>query len=250
MPAFIEPDWPAPANVMALSTTRRGGCSAAPFDSFNLGHHVGDEEVAVAVNRQVLVEALPAGTEVPWLSQVHGIDVIQAGQGGLYPEADAVFSREGGIACAVMTADCLPVLLCSTDGAVVAAAHAGWRGLQAGVLEATVEAMAEAPDRLLAWLGPAIGPAAFEVGAEVLAQFVAVESARNKPAVEACFKPLTGRHGRYLADIYALARLRLARAGVSRVFGGDFCTYSAPQQFYSYRRDGCTGRMASVVLLR
>ena len=250
IPPFIEPEWPAPDSVYALSTTRRGGYSEAPFDSFNLGDHVGDEERAVVKNRTMLCGALPAGAEVHWLSQVHGADVVEAGQGGPLPVADAQWSRTPGAVCTVMTADCLPVLLCSLDGDVVAAAHAGWRGLVAGVLENTVAAMAARPERLLAWLGPAIGPGAFEVGTEVRDAFLSSAEPAGLAAVGNCFVPAVEHPGHYLADLYALARVRLAQAGVTRIFGGDHCTLSDGDRFFSYRRDGQTGRMASLILLR
>jgi YfiH family protein len=239
---WIVPDWPAPVRVGSLTTTRRGGFSAGAFAGLNLGEHVGDDPAAVAANRELVRRRI--GVQPVWLRQVHGVRVIDAADGvGPHPaEADAAFTRQAGVACAVMTADCLPVLLCDTGGTVVAAAHAGWRGLLAGVLEATVAAM-EAPGReLLAWLGPAIGPQAFEVGDEVRAAFVAADS-----AAAAAFRP-SGR-GKWLADIYLLARQRLAGRGVTRVFGGDFCTVSETERFYSHRRDGQTGRMASLIWL-
>jgi polyphenol oxidase len=249
-PQFIKPQWPAPATVLALCTTRQGGCSAAPYGHFNLAHHVGDSASAVATNRDLLASALPHGVAVSWLSQVHGTAVIEAGQGGQYPVADAQWSRSAGAACAVLTADCLPVLLCSASGDVVAAAHAGWRGLLAEVLDATVVAMNASPDQVLAWLGPAIGPAAFEVGPEVREQFLAAANPSGQAAVAACFTPNPERPDHCFADLYALARARLGALGVTRVFGGGLCTYSDPERFYSYRRDGQTGRMASVILLR
>ena len=249
-PRFIEPDWPAPAGVLALSTTRQGGCSAAPYHSLNLGHHVADGADAVRANRQRLADALPRGVELSWLSQVHGTTVIDAGRGGTHPVADAQWSRRSQVACTILTADCLPVLLCSTSGDVVAAAHAGWRGLLAGVLETTVTAMNATPDQLLAWLGPAIGPTAFEVGPEVRQAFLAAAHLTEQSATAACFIGNPQRPGHWFADLYALARVRLAAVGVTRVFGGSWCTYSDPEHFFSYRRDGQTGRMASVILLR
>ncbi len=246
---FIEPGWPAPRNVRALSTLRWGGCSKPPFESFNLGCHVGDDADAVAANRAQLAIALPGSAPVPWLSQVHGAAVVEAGQGGPLAAADAQWSRTPGIVCAVLTADCLPVLLCSVDGDVVAAAHAGWRGLMAGVLENTVAAMGVRPERLLAWLGPAIGPAAFEVGAEVRDGFLSSARPDEVSAITDCFVPVAGRPGHYLADLYALARVRLERSGVSSVYGGGYCTFSDSERFFSYRRDGQTGRMASLILL-
>ena len=244
-PPFIEPDWPAPPTVGALSTTRAGGVSAEPFHSFNLGNHVGDDPGAVAINRARLLNSLPPGTAIQWLEQVHGTGVIRATRSGNCPAADASFSREPGIACAVMTADCLPVLLCDRAGTVVAAAHSGWRGLLKGVLEATVEAMGIAPVELMAWLGPAIGPGAFEVGPEVEAAFThhAADAAR-------LFQPSPNRKGHLMADIYGLARQRLCATGVTGVYGGFRCTFSEVDHFFSYRRDGQCGRMASLVYLR
>jgi YfiH family protein len=247
---FIEPDWSAPANVQALCTTRQGGCSAAPYESFNLANHVDDSEGSVATNRVRLIAALPDGVEVSWLSQVHGTAVVEAGRGGHTPEADALWSRNPGVACAVLTADCLPVLLCSVSGDVVAAAHAGWRGLLAGVLEATVGAMNTRPDQVLAWLGPAIGPEVFEVGPEVRKGFLAGASPTGRPAIDACFTPHPDRTGYWFADLYALARARLGALGVTRIYGGGLCTHGDRQRFFSYRRDGQTGRMASLILLR
>lgn len=243
MTAFIEPDWPCPPGLVALSTIRTGGFSAPPWDSFNLGDHVGDEPAAVARNRRRLLDLLPAGTRVQWLQQVHGTRMIRAR--GEYPvEADACWTDRHGLACAVMTADCLPVLLCDQRGTAVAAAHAGWRGLCSGVLEAAVAALPCDAADLLAWLGPAIGPAAFEVGEEVRDAFLA----RSKDA-GSCFMP-SSRQGHYMADIYALARQRLAAAGVSRLYGGGECTFTDVERFFSYRRDGQTGRMATLVMLR
>lgn len=232
---------------MAFTTTRRGGCSAPPYASLNLGHHVGDTPGAVAANRERLLESLSAGqsgvTRIQWLRQLHGTGVVAAPAGEEYPQADACWTRERGVACAVLTADCLPVLFCDRAGTTVAAAHAGWRGLAAGVLEATVAAMGSPAADLLAWLGPAIGPGAFEVGAEVREVFC-----RGNAAAEQAFLP-AHRPGHYFADLYALAQLRLAGIGVGRVYGGDLCTHSDPGSFYSYRRDGETGRMASLIAL-
>jgi len=249
-PPFISPEWPAPPGVLALCTTRCGGHSAPPWESFNLGHHVGDGPDAVAQNRQLLASALPHGVQISWLTQVHGTAVVEAGPGEPYAEADAQWSRRPGAACTVLTADCMPVLLCSASGDIVAAAHAGWRGLLAGVLENTVAAMRTSPEQLLVWLGPAIGPMAFEVGAEVREKFLAVVNPIAQSVVDACFTPNPERPGHYFADLYTLARTRLAALGVTRVFGGGWCTYSDPEHFFSYRRDGQTGRMASVILLR
>ncbi|TGD71573.1 peptidoglycan editing factor PgeF [Mangrovimicrobium sediminis] len=236
-----EPDWSVPG-ILALSSERQGGRSAAPWDTFNLGDHVGDDPAAVAANRSRLQAMLPGGTSIQWLQQVHGADVVRAAGRGC-PQADACWTDTPGIACAVLTADCLPVLFASADGAVVAAAHAGWRGLLAGVLEATVAAMGVDPGRLQAWMGPAIGPRAFEVGPEVREAFLDAGDSR------ACFTT-SPNPGRYLADIYALARARLAAAGVSAVSGGGECTFRAPRRYFSYRRDGETGRMASLICIK
>lgn len=240
-PDWLEADWPAPANVRTLITTRKGGVSEAPYDSFNLGTHVGDLPEHVSLNRETLRRFVP--DEPAWLNQVHGTRVVDAAaREETPPEADASFSRTPDAVCVIMTADCLPVLLASRDGSVVGAAHAGWRGLCDGVLEATVAAMNEPAANLMAWLGPAIGPDAFEVGAEVRAAFMA-----HDPAAAQAFTDIGD--GKYLADIYALARQRLAALGVSDVYGGDFCTVIDRERFFSYRRDRTTGRMASLIWL-
>lgn len=235
---LIAPNWPAPANVRALQTTRSGGVSVAPYESLNLGAHVGDSPLTVARNRQLLNTLLPG--EPLWLEQVHGIAVANADGARSVPKADASIARHG--VCVVMTADCLPVLLCDKAGTVVGAAHAGWKGLAAGVIEATVAAMEVPAQNLLVWLGPAISQAAFEVGAEVRAEFVAQD-----PQAASAFSPSQGR--KYLADIYKLARQRLHALGIAEIYGGDRCTYSEPEQFFSYRRDGVTGRQGTFIWL-
>ncbi|MGE5028196.1 MAG: peptidoglycan editing factor PgeF [Betaproteobacteria bacterium] len=239
---WIIPDWPAPSRVRALQTSRAGGVSAGPYASLNLGNHVGDDPAAVAENRALLRASLPA--EPVWLRQVHGNVVADADRVQGIPDADAVLARRSGSVCAVMTADCLSLLLCDQAGEVVAAAHAGWRGLAGGVVEATVQAMRVAPERLLVWLGPAIGPAAFEVGDEVRQAFMA-----HDPQAAKAFVANPANPQKWLADIFLLARQRLARLGVSRVYGGGLCTYTDATRFYSYRRDGATGRMATLVWL-
>jgi hypothetical protein len=239
---LIYPQWPAPANVRAVSTTREGGASGPPYDSLNLAGHVGDAAAAVQENRRRLYRQLSLPAEPFWLEQVHGIRVVEAGGSAPQPSADASFSRCPGAVCAVMTADCLPALFCDLDGSVVAAAHAGWRGLAGGVLEATVAALDVDPARLLAWLGPAIGPGAFEVGAEVREAFLA-----GHPQAAAAF--VAQPDGRWLADLYRLAGIRLRAAGVTAIHGGGFCTYSERERFYSFRRDRVTGRMASLIWL-
>ncbi|AKA22410.1 peptidoglycan editing factor PgeF [Pseudomonas chlororaphis] len=239
MSDWLIPDWPAPAGVKACVTTRAGGVSLAPFDSLNLGDHVDDDPRAVAENRRRLTDRF--SMQPAWLQQVHGIDVVEADP-SLVATADASWTSTPGIACTAMTADCLPVLFCDRSGSRVAAAHAGWRGLAAGVLEATLDSLNVAPAEVLAWLGPAIGPQAFEVGPEVREAFV-----RHLPLTEQAFVP--GHNpGKFMADIYRLARLRLAACGVTAVYGGGFCTVSDPR-FYSYRRSPRTGRFASLVWL-
>jgi len=275
-PHCFIPDWPAPLHVKALQTTRLGGVSLAPYDSFNLGSHVHDDPQAVAQNRSLL--DLPS--EPAWLTQVHGIQVAVNGHGNLaapdreirharFPlptpppqegegeyealrefhsnasgpqEADACIARQAAAVCAVLTADCLPVLLCDVAGSVVGAAHAGWKGLAGGVLESTVLAMHVAPQNLIAWLGPAISQEFFEVGSEVRAAFLAVQ-----PEAASAFIP--GKPGKWMADIYALARQRLKALGVTQIYGGSHCTYREHQTFFSYRRDGVTGRMATLIWL-
>ncbi len=237
---WLIPDWPAPANVRACVSTRAGGVSQAPFDSFNLGDHVGDEPAAVAENRRRLEQA--QGCRPAWLSQVHGIEVVEADPSRV-ATADASWSATPGIACAVLTADCLPALFCDRAGTRVAAAHAGWRGLAGGVLEATLDKLAVPAGEVLVWLGPAIGPQAFEVGPEVREAFLA-DHAEAKVA----FVPSVNA-GRYMADIYQLARIRLAARGVTAVYGGGLCTFSDTERFYSYRRNPRTGRQASLVWL-
>jgi YfiH family protein len=238
---MLQPDWPATPGVNSLMTTREGGVSDAPWDSFNLGDHVGDDPGHVAANRARLRQQLPA--EPGWLKQVHSATVVEAGAG--LAEADAAFTRQAGRVCAVLTADCLPVLFCDRAGSVVAAAHAGWRGLAGGVLEATVKAMQVPPGEVLAWLGAAIGPQAFEVGDEVRQAFVT-----QHPEAAVAFLPHpASAPGKWLADIYQLARIRLNHVGVHAIYGGGRCTFNEAESFYSYRRDGVTGRMAALIWL-
>lgn len=240
MADLLFPDWPAPARVRAWQTLRTGGCSVAPWSSFNLGYHVGDDPAHVLANRACLRAYLPS--EPLWLKQVHGIAAVDAGLLPKSLEADAAFTRRTDTVCAVMTADCLPVLFCDRAGTVVAAAHAGWRGLVAGVLEATIHNMAVPAGELLVWLGPAIGPQCFEVGDEVRAAFLA-----DDPEAGEAFMPSVS--GKWLADIYALARRRLQRSGIENIYGGGSCTVSEPERYFSYRRDGVTGRMATLIWL-
>ncbi len=238
-PEPLVPDWPAPARVRALMTTRRGGTSPPPWESLNLGVAVGDEPARVAANRATLRALLP--DEPRWLRQVHGRGVVHADDidPAAPPDADASWTATPGVVCCVQVADCLPVLFAARDGSVVGAAHAGWRGLAAGVLEATVAAMPSPAASLVAWLGPAIGPAAFEVGEEVREAFAA-----SDPGSEAAFVPHAP--GKYLADLFALARRRLRAAGVTSIHGGGLCTVSDPERFFSHRRDRPGGRMAAL----
>jgi polyphenol oxidase len=240
---LIVPDWPAPSNVRALQTTRLGGISLAPYDSLNLGMHVRDNPLHVAHNRQLLSQFLPS--EPVWLNQTHSILVVDAATTTCQPNADASFTTQKNVVCVTMTADCLPVLLCDVHGIVVSAVHAGWRGLCDGVLEASIDAVLSAAkvegNELMAWLGPAIGPDAFEVGEEVRSQFIA----QDQQAINA-FKP----HGdKWLGDLYQIARQRLQRKGVQQIYGGGLCTYADKGRFFSYRRDGDTGRMATFIWL-
>ncbi len=236
----LLPAWPAPPNVRALQTLRGNGFSQAPWGSFNLGDHVGDAAACVAANRDSLRCQLPR--EPLWLKQVHGIVAVDAENSPNFVTADASFARAAGYVCAVMTADCLPVLLCDQTGSAVAAAHAGWRGLLAGVIEQTVVRMGVPPATLIAWLGPAIGPGCFEVGDEVRQAFVSKSAEAASAFVE-------HDQGKWLADIYQLARQRLNRLGVFDISGGDACTVSEQDRYFSYRRDGVTGRMASLIWL-
>lgn len=238
---LIKPNWPAPPQVRAVTTTKHGGVSRGNYASFNLASHVGDDLSAVAHNRQILRTILELPAEPHWLEQVHGTNVIKTDLNyQLNCKADASCADSAGLVCAVLTADCLPVLFCDTDGTRVAAAHAGWRGLLAGILEKTITQLNVAPHNLMAWLGPAIGPQAFEVGNEVRKAFIEVDDA----ASSAFFQSLNGR---WLADIYQLARLRLNKMGVQAIYGGNFCTFSDTQLFYSYRRTKLCGRIASLI---
>jgi YfiH family protein len=241
---YLRPQWPAVSRVRAAFTLRSGGVSCAPYESFNLAAHVGDDPAALAHNRNLLQRQLSLPREPLWLEQVHGSEVVDADQlalSGFPPRADGAVTRQCGVVLAALVADCLPVLLAARDGSAVAVAHAGWRGLAAGVLEAAVAALAgNAP--LQAWLGPAIGPDHFEVGAEVRAAFLA-----HDPTDAAAFAP--NARGRWQCNLQALARSRLKRLGVDSLHSDPGCSYGQPQRFYSYRRDGTTGRMAALIWL-
>jgi YfiH family protein len=240
---FIIPNWPAPQNVKVLQTTRNGGISHFPYSSLNLGAHVNDDSIAVAKNRQLLNFYLP--TEPVWVNQVHGIDVIDAAQSSCLQNADASFTTKSNVVCVTMTADCLPVLLCDKAGTVVAAIHAGWRGLCDGAIEATVNKLPVEKKDIFAWLGPAIGPNAFEVGDEVRQQFIQHDS-----HAEQAFK---SKNEKWLCNMYLIAQQRLRQLGVKHIYGGgineDFCTYTDEKRFFSFRRDNITGRMASLIWL-
>jgi hypothetical protein len=259
--SLISVSWPVASSVKAFVSTRKGGVSQPPFDGFNLATHVGDDIKAVMTNRQYLASALQTAADgdlaaLVWGEQVHGLDVCSlplvssqssAGDDDVSPQADAFYTDVPCQPCLVMTADCLPVFFCNKDGNEVAVAHAGWKGLAAGVLEATVAKFTAPPEQITAWLGPAIGPGKFEVGAEVRAAFCDHPSASTaqREALAAAFSPSAA--GKYQADIYALARIRLQGAGLQAIYGGGFCTVSEKDRFFSYRRDGETGRMASII---
>ena len=239
---YLVPDWPAPAGVRAAFTLRTGGVSLPPYDSLNVGAHVGDRPEAVAENRRRMRRALELPAEPAWLEQIHGREVADLDRAALPQRADASLTRAAGRVCVVQVADCLPVLLAARSGAAVAAAHCGWRGLANGVLEATVSALGVPAGELHAWLGPAIGPGAFEVGPEVRAAFL-LQDARAESAFAG------NSQGRWQCDLFELARQRLARLGVTAVSGGGVSTHADPERFFSYRRDGRSGRMAALIWL-
>lgn len=237
--SFIQPNWPAPANVRAASTVRTGGVSREPYESFNLATHVGDDARNVAENRRLLKAALRLPADPAWLDQIHSDVVAEASDIVTPPRADACVARSGGRVCAVMTADCLPILFCNRDGDRVAAAHAGWRGLAAGIIDTTVGALGVPGHQLMAWMGPAIGPSAFEVGDDVRIAMLARDGGTASAFVQ-------NSRGRWQCDLYAIARRNLNQLGVSSVHGGGYCTYD-DERFFSYRRDGQCGRMATLV---
>ena len=241
---WIAPDWPVPEHVRVLSTLRAGGVSEGPYASLNLAAHVGDRADAVAANRLLLREAAHLPAEPLWLEQVHGIEVVRHEGQAAGPRADAAVAFVPGRVCAAMTADCLPVVFADRRGTCIGVSHAGWRGLVCGVLQATIAALQVPAADLHAWLGPAIGPGAFEVGPEVREAYLANLAV---PDTHSCFVP--NERGRYLADLYGLARLVLAQAGVGSVYGGGWCTHDDAERFYSFRRDGVTGRMATLAWL-
>lgn len=241
---FITPEWPVHARVRAAFTTRLGGVSVAPYHSLNTAMHVGDDAAAVEENRRRVRNGLMLPSEPRWLDQVHGVDVITVEDTNSVtpPRADASVTAVANNVCVVQVADCMPVLLASRDGSVVAAAHAGWRGLADGVLEAAMRQMAVRAGEIQAWLGPTISQAHFEVGDEVRATFVA-----HDPNASTAFEQ--NQRGRWQCDLYALARQRLQASGATSIYGGSWCTYGEPERFFSYRRDGRCGRMAALIWL-
>lgn len=241
---FITPNWPAPESICAVTTTRLGGVSVSPYDQFNLAEHVGDLGEHVLANREILRNKLNLPAEPTWINQIHSAIAISAHPTNTGKEADATYTHERKQVCAILTADCLPLLICSKQGSHVAAIHAGWRGLATGVIAATLRGLQLAGSELLAWLGPAIGGANYEVGHEVREQFI-----QHDPQLAAAFTPSPNQ--RWLADLYTIAKLQLAALGVTQVYGGEFCTFSDKKRFYSYRRDGSqTGRMASLIWIK
>lgn len=246
---FIIPDWPAPGHVKALLTTRQGGISSngnGMYASLNLAMHVNDRPANVEQNRALLQKYLP--NEPKWLQQVHGATPVWIERATLPPIGDAALSQRLETVCAILFADCLPIFLCDTAGTAVGVVHAGWRGLLAGIIEQSVADMRVANNQLMAWLGPAIGPVYFEVGDEVKAAFVDHDCIAAQ-AFTARNNQTSSAEKKWLANIFLLARQRLARSGVSEIYGGGTCTYSDPQRFFSYRRDGETGRMAALIWL-
>jgi len=241
---FIVPNWPAPPGVHAAFTLRAGGVSLPPYQSLNLGAASGDSTEAVNENRRRVRQAIRWPVEPMWLEQVHGVEVISlndlSGPPTSPPRADAAVGGRGAGVCAIRVADCLPVLFAARDGSVVGAAHAGWRGLAGGVLQATIQRLGVAPSRLMAWLGPAIGPQNFEVGEDVRVAFCSIDA-----GAEVAFTP--NARGRWQCDLYALARRKLAAVGLEEIYGGGWCTYADARRFFSYRRDGQTGRMAALI---
>jgi YfiH family protein len=241
---FIYPDWPAPVHVKAVTTTRNGGFSVGAYASFNLSNLVGDEPGSVKRNRALLREVLKLPAEPIWLTQVHGTRVIDAFDAGPGEEADGCVTGTGGVVCAVLTADCLPVLLCDRRSTRIAALHAGWRGLAAGIIEEGLRRIHVPPANLMAWLGPAIGPSAYEVGDDVRNTFIGLDK-----EMAGSFTPVPNRPGHWLADLYDIARRRLRSQGVHDIHGGLRCTLRERNLFYSHRRDGNCGRMASLIWL-
>ncbi len=247
--AFIFPDWEVNDKIVALTTTRQNGVSKGNFEGFNIAAHVGDDSECVVRNRESLIQLLDVNVDLQWLEQRHGNDVVEARKGSGILPADAVYSKQAGVACCVTTADCLPVLLTDLEGSMVAAVHAGWRGLFAGVLEQTIESFTCDTREITAWLGPAIGACHFEVGAEVREKFLSTVGNKVSCLIDDCFKPSKIR-GKFMANLYGLASIKLVQLGVSNISGGEFCTYCQDNKFYSYRRQTETGRMVSLIYIK
>jgi YfiH family protein len=245
--SYVTVDWPAPSHIVALTTTRIGGISLPPYDSFNQAYHVGDDAESVLANRLQLLQHCPDLEQIQWLDQIHSAIAVPATADSV-PSADASYSDRLGVACAVMTADCLPLLVCDKAGQQVAAIHAGWRGLQAGVIDSTLANFNTAAEDLLVWLGPAISQPYFEVGGDVRLQFM--QWPMDSELIEQAFVSNPQRPGHYFADLYQLARLNLQALGVSQIYGGDYCSFADSTRFYSYRREAVIGRMVSMIYKR
>lgn len=243
---ILYADWPAPDNIRALVTSRTKGVSEAPYDQFNLAQHVGDCEKSVNENRRMLIQQCPGLERIQWLNQTHGTEVVEANTGKII-DADASFTQKEGIACAILTADCLPIVICDRDGIQVAAIHAGWRGLAMGIVERTVTHFSMPARDLLVWFGPAISQSKFEVGQDVLNVFLGQSTPLIKKKINAAFSPSLNRPEHYFADLYQIARVKMNALGINKIYGGHWCSYSDPSQFYSYRRDGVTGRTATLI---
>ena len=245
----ILADWAVSPSIVAFTTTRQGGVSQPPFASFNLATHVGDDSNRVASNRALLKELLPQQAEWQWLEQVHGNDVAVVNEAGPTLIADAMLTSTGNVVCCIQTADCLPLFVAAVDGTEIAAIHAGWKGLASGVIENTISRMSTPVSNLAVWLGPAIGPCHFEVGGEVRGSFLAAAGSSSlASAMEACFVS-SKNQGKFMADIYAIARLKLSALGIDKISGGDYCTHCDDERFFSYRRDGVTGRMLNAIYI-
>lgn len=258
---FVKANWPAPANIVGLSTVRSGGYSSHPFNEFNLAKHVGDSERSVDANREKLLRSCEGLKSIQWLTQLHGknivdLPVVESGNVATQsriisvPEADASYTTAKSTACAVLTADCLPLLFCDDSGLEVAAVHAGWRGLAAGLLEQTVGRFSAVEKHLMVWIGPAISQPNFEVGFEVKEAFMDCSTERSRGRIQACFKKNAARPNHYFADLPQIARVRLDQIGIKKVYGGNVCNYARSQQFFSYRRDKVTGRMATLIYIK
>ncbi len=240
MTNILIPDWPAPKHIKAFSTTRLNGFSQSPYDSFNLAYSVGDDIENVSLNREHLKKILNLPSDPLWLSQIHSTVIYKVDQETMPKNADGSFTTNQNKVCVVMTADCLPILLCDVSGTQIAAVHAGWRGLADGVVESALNCFNHSQEKIIAWIGPAIGPKYYEVGDDVRNKFLEINSDFNK-----AFQ--THNQAKWLADMNLLARMRLQKAGVSAIFSENLCTFSDAERFYSYRRDGITGRMASLI---